>query len=119
MRKSFIALALASTLTLASCQNAGTPSSLQAATAQFIQEVQAGAAVACKVVPTVAAIVSVFNAAVGATVGSVTAAICAAVPPAASARYGALQRYGAGPASYIGTTTVGTNTVVVTGWRTQ
>ena len=115
MRKLFLALALSGSLGLASCTTPITASQ----EAQFIAEVQAGAAAACKVVPTVAAILGVFNVVVGASVSAVVTAICAAVPPPASARYGAIHRLGAGSASYIGVTTVGTHTVAVTGWRTQ
>jgi hypothetical protein len=82
----------------------------------FIGDVQADAALVCKFVPTVATVLSFFNAAIGATVSTVTAAICAAVPPPTSARYLGLPRLSVGGApgtvGYVGNTPI-------QGWRTQ
>jgi hypothetical protein len=106
MRKTFLAVIVAASL--AGCTTTQVT--------DFIGQVQADAAIACKFVPTVATILAFFNAGVGATVGSVTAAICAAIPPPASARYLALPRYKTGGVPAI----VGSvGQIPVIGWRTQ
>jgi hypothetical protein len=65
-------------------------------------------------VPTIATILSLFNAGIATTVGGLATAICASVPPPASAKFSALPRYGAGPA----VTTGNIGTIPINGWRT-
>jgi O-antigen ligase len=60
MRKLMLGAGLASYLALIGCTTQQIQQ-LDALTSQFIADVQAGAAAACKVIPTVAAITAIFN----------------------------------------------------------
>lgn len=113
MRKLMLGAALASAVALTSCTTAQL-NRLDQLTSQFIAEVQAGAAAACKVIPTVAAITAIFNANASATVASVEAAICAVAPKPSSARFKALPSDTKSAPGVIGTTGDG---IIVTGWR--
>lgn len=119
MRKSLIATALAGSLALAGCGTTTTntlPTSLDTLTTTFIADAQAAAADACKVIPTVASIVSIFNAGIGTTIAGVTAAVCSVAPPPASARFGALPTAGTGSAAVV-LGNIPSTTIQVTGWK--
>ena len=104
MRKTVMAVVLS--LSLAGCTTTQIT--------DFIGQVQADTAVACKFIPTVATILAFFNAGIGATVGTVAAAICATIPPPASAKFQAIPLRGH-PAATVAVF----STIPVTGWRTQ
>lgn len=85
----------------------------------FLGQVQAATATACKFVPTIDTILQIAGslgfAPATAAAGAVTAVanvICAQVPPPASARYQQLYRQG-GPARAVGTV----GGVSINGWR--
>ncbi len=82
----------------------------------FIGQVQADAAIACRFIPTVATVLAFFNVGIGATVASVTAAICAGVPQPSSAKYQALPHYRTSSIPAVSGTV---NNIPVIGWRTQ
>ena len=109
-RKALIAAVAAGSL--AGCSTAQF-TQLDTITTSFIASVQSEAALACKIIPTVDSIVSIFNAAIGQTAGAIAAIVCAASPPPASARFRALPPQGYSPV-VIGKTPGG---IVISGWR--
>lgn len=118
--KKILGLVTAAALALAGCTNSsGTntvPTTLDTLTTTFLADVQAAAADACKVVPTIASIASIFNAGIGTTVASIASAVCAVSPAPASARFGALPTAGSGGAAAVLGTIPSTN-IQVTGWK--
>jgi len=119
MRKFMLGAALASSIALAGC----TAAQIEAAATTVENDIQAGTAALCGIVPTLPAITSVAGvlfpgissitevAIAGET--AIEKEICSAAPPPASARFKALPLKSAPPA-VIGRTAHG---VVVTGWR--
>ncbi len=88
----------------------------------FLAQVQADTAQACKFVPTIATILAVAQslgfapaAIAGAVVATVAGKICSQVPPPTSARYQALAPVNGGAARTVAVD----NGVRINGWRTQ
>ena len=121
MRKFMLGAALASSIALAGC----TAAQIEAASTTVENDIQAGTAALCGIVPTLPAITSVAGvlfpgiasitevAIAGET--AIEKEICSAAPPAASMKFKALPQRSSSPA-VIGTTAHG---VPVAGWRAQ
>lgn len=113
MRRLFISSVTAAAIVLGGCSTTQVT--------DFLGQVQAAAAVACKFVPTIDTILSIAAAlgfapatAAAGAVTAVSSAICSQVPPPASAAYGRLPLKGVGPAVSVGKV----GGVAVNGWRT-
>jgi hypothetical protein len=117
-------LASAATIPIVGCSTTGT---IQQQIQQVIDTIQAYAAQACGIIPTVKSILDIA-AAFGVPLASVGAvalqtveqAICASVPPKSSARFARIPLRTAGSApGRIGNAPTPIGPVVVNGWRTQ
>jgi hypothetical protein len=118
MRKLMMSSVTVVFLTFAGC----TSTQVTTFVTSFLSQVQSTTATACLFVPTIDTILAVAGSlgfapatAAAAAVTVVANAICSKVPPPASARYGALLRYGAGPAQNVGSL----SGVPINGWKTR